>query len=92
MTEVHGRVPCHGCMAGLAVIGRKNVIGRFGRSPHRGAHAVTLLAITRGAFKYCIDVARFAREVAVLAGEFETCRQVIEESALHGHVLGRMHA
>ena len=68
------------------------MIGRFGRSPHRGAHAVALLAITRRAFEYGIDVARFARQVAVLPGEFETCRQVIKKSALHRHALGRVRA
>ena len=88
MIEVDRRAPRHGRVAGEAIVGAQNVVGGFGRSTHRRAHAMALLAVTRRALKNCIDVAGFARQVAMLAGELETCGQMIEKCALRGHAVG----
>jgi hypothetical protein len=43
---------------------------------------VALLAITRRAFEYGVDVAGLARQIAVLTCEFKTRGQVIKQRPL----------
>ena len=65
-------------MAGAAIIRARNVGCRFRCRCHARALRMTAVAVARRAFEYRVHVARFARFVAMRAGQFETGGQMIE--------------
>ena len=71
MIEVNRGSPSQGRMAGIAVIGGENVIRGLRRRAHCGANTVTRRAFMRRAFEDHVDVARFARQVAMLADQLK---------------------
>jgi len=92
MIEVDRRLERDGCMARAALVGRENMGRRLRGRPDRGADAVAGLALLGGALEYCVGMARLARQVAVLADELETGREVIKRGALGARGLRRQAA
>src|SRR5437899_4170948 len=69
VVEVDGRIPGDRGVAGAALIGRENVVGRLRRPAYEAADAMTGATLLRRALEHGVDVAGLAGEVAVLTRE-----------------------
>src|SRR5712671_1217672 len=78
MRKTRGGHKRGGGVTSAAIVGAWNVGGRFGGRRDSRTLRVAAVAIARCSFEYSVDVTRFARLLAMRAGEFEAGRQVIE--------------
>src|SRR5205823_373490 len=71
VVEVDGRIPGDRGVAGPALIGRENVVGRLRRRAYQAADAMAAATGPRRALEHGVDVTGLAGEVAVLTRELE---------------------